>query len=221
VCVSVCVCVFTHTFTGSPQVAKHVPELSRAASLGGIDVVSTRIWLDRYVEVENPANVLSRFEQLRGAGGTFFMLDQLQPDEVGLWGGEEPQGSVLSCDFYNAGAILPLSDDDIVNLLMKDLLPSAVPSFASAKVLDSYVKRFPGAVTWFSPGSYACRPPLETRAKNLVCAGDWVRMGDREHGAKGLCQVRQRDREKGGRGAPRASVRRQGDGERGAGKGGT
>jgi len=23
-----------------------------------------------------------------------------------------------------------------------------------------------------------------------VCAGDWVRMGDREHGAKGLCQER-------------------------------
>ena len=25
---------------------------------------------------------------------------------------------------------------------------------------------------------------------NVVCAGDWVRMGDREHGAKGLCQER-------------------------------
>ena len=23
-----------------------------------------------------------------------------------------------------------------------------------------------------------------------MCAGDWVRMGDREHGAKGLCQER-------------------------------
>jgi len=175
---------------GSPEVAKHVPELSRAASLGGVDVVAARIWLDRYIEVENPANVLSRFSNLRGAGGTFFMLDQLQPDEVALWGGDEPQGSVLSCDFYNAGAIQTLSDEDIVGLLMKDLLPSAVPAFASAKVLDSHVKRFPGAVTWFSPGSYVCRPPLETRLKNLVCAGDWVRMGDREHGAKGLCQER-------------------------------
>ena len=25
---------------------------------------------------------------------------------------------------------------------------------------------------------------------NVVCAGDWVRMGDREHGSKGLCQER-------------------------------
>jgi len=45
-------------------------------------------------------------QELRGAGGTFFMLDQLQPDADALWGGEEPQGSVLSCDFYNAGAVL-------------------------------------------------------------------------------------------------------------------
>ena len=32
----------------------------------------------------NPANVFSRFEGLRGAGGTFFMLDQLQGDEPSL-----------------------------------------------------------------------------------------------------------------------------------------
>ena len=52
------------------------------------------------------------------------------------------------------------------------------------------MQRFPGAVTWFSPGSYKSRPPLVTTVPNLVCAGDWVRMGDREHGAKGLCQER-------------------------------
>ena len=54
----------------------------------------------------------------------------------------------------------------------------------------SYVQRYYGAVSWFSPGSFTSRPPLETRVSNLVCAGDWVRMGDREHGAKGLCQER-------------------------------
>ncbi|KAJ1474432.1 hypothetical protein T484DRAFT_1832405 [Baffinella frigidus] len=32
--------------------------------------------------------------------------------------------------------------------------------------------------------------PPQINIKNLVCAGDWVRMGDREHGAKGLCQER-------------------------------
>tara|TARA_B110000977_G_scaffold198242_1_gene282669 strand:- start:8947 stop:10749 length:1803 start_codon:yes stop_codon:yes gene_type:complete len=176
---------------GSPQLAQQAPELSKAASLGGIDVVTTRIWLDRYVAVENPANVLSRFDKLRGAGGTFFMLDQLQQDnEVELWGGAEPKGSVLACDFYNGGAVATLSDEDIIGLLMDELLPTAVPAFKQAKVLDSHVVRCPGAVTWFSPGSFACRPPLETSISNITCAGDWVRMGEREHGSKGLCQER-------------------------------
>ena len=175
----------------SPALARAAPELSRAASLGGIDVVTTRIWLDRYVAVENPANVLSRFSGLRGAGGTFFMLDQLQKnDEVALWGGEEPKGSVLACDFYNGGAVACLSDADLVDLLLQALLPAAVPGFEDANVLDAHVARCPGAVTWFSPGSFARRPPLKTSVSNVTCAGDWVRMGDKEHGAKGLCQER-------------------------------
>lgn len=62
------------------------------------------------------------------------MLDQLQPDKLALWGGGQPQGSVLACDFYNSGAVATLSDEDIVKLLMEKLLPSAVPEFAEAKV---------------------------------------------------------------------------------------
>merc|ERR1719446_1180677 len=131
--------------SGSPSLARAAPELSAAASLGGIDVISVRLWLDRTVATRSPANVFSKFEGLQGAGGTFFMLD---------------------------------------------LLPSAVPAFKEAKVVDSFVAKYPGAVTWFSPGSFKKRPPLETKVGNLVCAGDWVRMGDREHGAKGLCQER-------------------------------
>uniref|UniRef100_A0A7S0HWJ1 Amine oxidase domain-containing protein n=1 Tax=Hanusia phi TaxID=3032 RepID=A0A7S0HWJ1_9CRYP len=73
---------------------------------------------------------------------------------------------------------------------MKELLPAVIPEFAKANVVDSHVQKYPGAVTWFSPGSYTSRPPLKTSLSNLVCAGDWVRMGDREHGAKGLCQER-------------------------------
>ena len=37
---------------------------------------------------------------------------------------------------------------------------------------DAHVVRSPGAVTWFSPGSYAKRPPLQTSVPNLVCAGE-------------------------------------------------
>ena len=176
---------------GSPSLALAAPELSAAATLGGIDVISVRLWLDRTVATRSPANVFSRFEALQGAGGTFFMLDQLQCEEPQLlWGDDQVQGSVLACDFYNAGSLLSLPDEAIIELLMDALLPSAVPAFRDAKPVDSFVARYPGAVTWFSPGSYKKRPPLETRVRNLVCAGDWVRMGDREHGAKGLCQAR-------------------------------
>ena len=176
---------------GSPSLALAAPELSAAAARGGIDVISVRLWLDRTVATRSPANVFSRFEALQGAGGTFFMLDQLQCEEPQLlWGDDQVQGSVLACDFYNAGSLLSLPDEAIIELLMDELLPSAVPAFRDAKPVDSFVARYPGAVTWFSPGSYKKRPPLETRVRNLVCAGDWVRMGDREHGAKGLCQER-------------------------------
>lgn len=177
----------------SPDLAR-LPVFSNAASLRGIDVISTRIWLDKVVPTRTPANVFSRFEELRGSGGTFFMLDQLQENNSDLWGGEEPQGSVVACDFYNAGGVLSLADEDIIKTLMEDLLPSAVPEFANAKVVDSWVGKYEGTVSWFSPGSYLKRPPLQGAGSdvlpNVKCAGDWVRMGDREHGAKGLCQER-------------------------------
>jgi len=177
----------------SPDLAR-IPVFSAAASLKGIDVISCRLWLDRKVETRTPANVFAKYKELRGAGGTFFMLDQLQDESMDeLWGDDKPQGSVVACDFYNAGALMSLSEDDLIRILMEDLLPSAVPKFADAILVDSWVGKYPGTVTWFSPGSYTKRPPLEGAGSllpNIKCAGDWVRMGEREHGAKGLCQER-------------------------------
>jgi len=211
----------------SPDLAR-LPVFSKAASLKGIDVISTRIWFDKVVPTRTPANVFAKFEELRGSGGTFFMLDQLQGNTDELWGvngddadDQSPRGSVVAADFYNAGALMSMSDDDIVKILTEDLLPSAVPRFKGmclihftclftfqekfmtqpflctcedAKVVDSWVGKYAGTVSWFSPGSYGNRPPLEGAGNNVLpnvkCAGDWVRMGDREHGAKGLCQER-------------------------------
>lgn len=175
----------------SPYLAKH-NMFSQAASCPGIDVISVRLWLDRIVPTRTPANVFSRFEGLRGAGGTFFMLDQLQKDnQAELWGAENAsQGSVVACDFYNAGGLMHLSEDELVRLLTQDLLPAAVPAFAQARTVDSWVGKYPTAVSWFAPGSFSRRPTLDTPIVNLKCAGDWVRLGDREHGAKGLCQER-------------------------------
>ena len=119
------------------------------------------------------------------------MLDQLQKDwEQALWGDQQPQGSVIACDFYNASSIAVMSDQEIIDRLMHDLLPVAHPEFRDAKVVDCEVRRYPGSVSHFSPGSFRKRPPLETSVETIVCAGDWVLMGDREHGAKGLCQER-------------------------------
>ena len=175
----------------SPQCAALALELLRAGELGAIDVVSVRLWLDRTVAVADPANVFSRFEALRGAGGTFFMLDQLQGETLQeLWGNQPVQGSVIASDFYNASAIAELSDQAIVDCLMQELLPLAQPAFREAQVVDQEVRRYPGSVSLFSPGSFQQRPPLETSMATVVCAGDWVRMGEREHGAKGLCQER-------------------------------
>jgi hypothetical protein len=87
-----------------------------------IDVISTRIWLDRTIATPTPANVFARFEELRGAGGTFFMLDQLQSDDQeALWGKDEVQGSVVACDFYNAGALMTLPNEELVRILMDRL----------------------------------------------------------------------------------------------------
>ena len=177
--------------TQSPECGALAPELVLAGTLGSIDVMSIRLWLDRYVPVADPANVFSRFRALKGAGATFFMLDQLQKEsEQALWGDQAPQGSVIASDFYNASAIVELSDQEIVNCLMQDLLPMAQPAFGDAGVVDQEVRRYPGSVSLFSPGSFSKRPPMETSLASLVCAGDWVRMGEKEHGAKGLCQER-------------------------------
>ncbi len=175
----------------SPRCSNVLPELVAAGSLGAIDVVSVRLWLDRYVAVADPANVFSRFGSLQGAGATFFMLDQLQNgDQDALWGGGEPQGSVVASDFYNATAIAALSDQEIADTLLSELLPQVVPGFRFAQVMEFEVRRYSGSVSLFSPGSFNKRPPLQTSLPSVVCAGDWVRMGEREHGAKGLCQER-------------------------------
>ena len=74
------------------------------------------------------------------------------------------------------------------------IIHSTVPRFADAQAVDYWVGKYPGTVSWFSPGSYTVRPPLEGAGDdilpNVKCAGDWVRMGEKEHGAKGLCQER-------------------------------
>ena len=207
----------------SPALASAAPQLAAASTLGSIDCIAVRLWLDKKVPTRSPANVFASFPCLRGAGATFFCLDQLQPDEDFLWGGSgsgsgsgsasdsvsasgsasasapdsgpspgsSPRGSVLACDFYNAEALMSLSDGDLVRMLTHELLPGAVPAFGGAAVVDSHVVRYAGAVNHFSPGSFAKRPRTDVEGlAGVKVAGDFVWMGDREPLSKGLCQER-------------------------------
>jgi hypothetical protein len=61
----------------SPDLAR-IPSFAAATALTAIDVVSVRLWLDKTVSTRTPANVFANFPQLRGAGGTFFMLSQVR-----------------------------------------------------------------------------------------------------------------------------------------------
>ena len=84
---------------------------------------------------------------------------------------DEP-GSVIAADYYHAGALLPLSDEEIVRRT-KSHMSVCEPGFLDAKVVDAAVLRFPKAVTQFSPGSWRARPFQTTSFNNLFMAGDW------------------------------------------------
>ncbi|KAK9843730.1 hypothetical protein WJX81_003891 [Elliptochloris bilobata] len=158
-----------------------LPELRATAALRSIDCLATRLWLDRRVTCRFPANVLSGLMSLEGAGGTWFHLNDLQDEYVGA------EGSVVAADFYRAGALLLLPDEEIVARVLRNL-QFCEPGFLGAQVVDSAVLRAPRAVTHFSPGSHALRPTQETGLGNLWLAGDWVK--GVPHGANGLSQER-------------------------------
>jgi hypothetical protein len=59
----------------SPALAGR-PEFATISNLGTVDVLATRLWLDRRVPLKNPSNVLAGFEPTSGA--TVFDLNALQ-----------------------------------------------------------------------------------------------------------------------------------------------
>ncbi len=134
-------------------------------NLGSVDVLATRLWFDRRVRVPQPSNAGFGFHAT--TGWTFFDLNVLHDAY------RDEAGSVIEVDFYHANQFLPMSDDEIVKMVQKDLT-TCVPGFGAAEVIDHSVIRLPRAVTHFAPGSYRYLLPTQTEFNNVFLSGDWI-----------------------------------------------
>jgi uncharacterized protein with NAD-binding domain and iron-sulfur cluster len=150
--------------SGSPALQNY-REFRDLSNLGAIDVLATRLWFDRKVNIRHPSNACFGFDAT--TGWTFFDLNVLH-DEFR----DEP-GSVIEADFYHANQLLPLSDEQIVEKVQHDLA-TCIPAFEEAKVIDSGVIRVPQGVTHFAPGSYQYLMPVVTSIENVFMSGDWI-----------------------------------------------
>lgn len=150
--------------SGSPSLQSR-QEFRDLMNLGAVDVLATRLWFDRKIDIPRPSNACFGFNAT--TGWTFFDLNVLH-DEYR----DEP-GTVIEADFYHANQFLSLSDEEIVPLVQRDLA-TCIPAFGSAKVIDSSVIRLPRAVTHFFPGSYQYMLPAVTSFNNVFMSGDWI-----------------------------------------------
>jgi uncharacterized protein with NAD-binding domain and iron-sulfur cluster len=150
--------------SGSPSLRSR-QEFRNVMNLGAVDVLATRLWFDRHVNIPMASNACFGFDAT--TGWTFFDLNALH-DEYR----DEP-GSVVEVDFYHANQFLPLGDREIVDIV-QGYLATCVSDFRAAKVIDSSVIRLPRAVTHFSPGSYQYLLPRNTSFPNVFMSGDWI-----------------------------------------------
>ncbi|MEG3437640.1 FAD-dependent oxidoreductase [Pannus brasiliensis CCIBt3594] len=147
------------------KVLSEYKEFRDLSNLGGIDVLAVRLWFDRKIPVPLPSNACFGFDPT--TGWTFFDLNALH-DEY-----REESGSVIEADFYHANQLLPMSDEEIVRKVQKDL-SVCVPEFANAKVSDYSVIRVRQGVTHFAPGSYQYLLSAKAGIPNVFMAGDWI-----------------------------------------------
>ena len=143
----------------------HYSEFRNLANLKGIDVLATRLWFDRKIQIPLPSNACFGFDAT--TGWTFFDLNVLHDEYK-----EEPN-SVVEADFYHADQLLLMSDEQIVAKVQQDLA-GCIADFSQAKVIDSSVIRIKEGVTHFFPGSYQHLLPSKTPISNLFMSGDWI-----------------------------------------------
>lgn len=163
--------VFAVGITGMKKIVAGCPALRQrqafrdVQNLGAIDVLATRLWLDRKVPITHPSNACFGFHPT--TGWTFFDLNALH-DEY-----RDAPGSVIEVDYYHANQLLPLGDSEILPMVQSNLA-ACVPAVGEAKILDASVIRLPQGVSHFAPGSYRYLLPSQTSFDNLFMSGDWI-----------------------------------------------
>eukprot|EP00884_Botryococcus_braunii_P022921 jgi/Botrbrau1/9312/Bobra.0111s0036.1 len=149
---------------GCPVLAAR-EEFRRVNNLGSLDILAVRLWLDRKVDIPRASNACFGFDAR--VGWTFFHLNELHDEYA------DANTTIVEADFYHANELLPMSDEAIVQKVMRDLT-TCVPGFRGALVVDSSVLRLARAVTHFAPGCYPSLMRPTTSFPNLFAAGDWI-----------------------------------------------
>ena len=149
----------------SSSTLNNYAQFRNLANLRGIDVLATRLWFDRKINIPLPSNACFGFDAT--TGWTFFDLNDLH-DEY-----HDEANTVIEADFYHANQLLPMSDEQIIAQVHRDLT-TCIPAFGAAKVTDSSVIRVKEGVTHFFPGSYQNLLSAKTDIPNLYMSGDWI-----------------------------------------------
>lgn len=156
----------------SPVLAQHA-EFRRFANLRGTGVLATRLYLDKFVDTPYSANACWGFDE--GVGMTFFDITKLH----GLGdanNSDGTEGSIIEVDYYHAASLLVMDDEAIVEKAKRDLDTMLGTDCKTAEVVDAAVVKLPQAVNWYSPGSYANMPDVQSKSiPNVYFAGDLVR----------------------------------------------
>ena len=150
---------------GSSELSKY-PEFCNFSNLRGTGVLATRLYLDTVLDTPYSANACWGFDE--GIGMTMFDITKLHDIS-------NATGSVIEIDYYHAAPLLVMSDEQIVQKAKWDL-DTIISQSSRAKVLDAAVVRLPQAVNWYSPGSYASMPNVQSESiTNVYFCGDIVR----------------------------------------------
>ncbi|CAN0102086.1 unnamed protein product [Ectocarpus sp. 12 AP-2014] len=159
----------------SPELASQ-PEFQALSNLRGVDVVATRLFFDRRVDIPRAASVAGGglAPGLETAGLTFYHLNELQD----AYRSEE--ASVVEVDMYHASPLLPMSDEGIMETAL-EALNQALPELgATSDMLEDFaVVRAPQAVSHFFPGAFQHLPRIQPSAElpSVFMCGDWVCRG--------------------------------------------